>query len=260
MPTENRSSNTELISLAASAIEDLMANGTGAVAAAAWSDLPAQLRKINLAPAQQHQGEPVAWLHGSPKGKSLSFSEAAHENVDSTPLYTHADPGEVERLRLLVQAGQEVEDHLSKQIDIAEITIQGLRTQLANLNALLRDIKDEGATWPLRKSLVSRLETALANGAVLSASAEPSAPKSCGACGGCANGCQLDKDSPSAPVELDERAAFEQAFVVQDGVFFSPDRKEYRSMNGRSIEETDAIDLNLRLSGWKARAALERKP
>ena len=27
-------------------------------------------------------------------------------------------------------------------------------------------------------------------------------------------------------------------------------------MNGRNIEETDSIDLNLRLSGWMARAAL----
>lgn len=58
------------------------------------------------------------------------------------------------------------------------------------------------------------------------------------------------------PAEHDEQAAFERAFVVQEGVFFSPERKEYRSMNGRTIEETDSIDLNLRLSGWMARAAL----
>ncbi|WP_176512151.1 hypothetical protein [Pseudomonas faucium] len=58
------------------------------------------------------------------------------------------------------------------------------------------------------------------------------------------------------PAEHDEQAAFERAFVVQEGVCFSPERKEYRSMNGRNIEETDSIDLNLRLSGWMARAAL----
>jgi|GEM_PF-1839607 len=61
-----------------------------------------------------------------------------------------------------------------------------------------------------------------------------------------------------APTERDERAAFEQAFVVQDGVFFSAERNEYRSMNGRSIEYTDATDLNLRLQGWQARAALDK--
>lgn len=65
---------------------------------------------------------------------------------------------------------------------------------------------------------------------------------------------------PSAPVERDERADFERKFVVQEGVFFSGERNEYRSMNGRAVEETDATDLNLRLSGWQARAALERKP
>lgn len=63
---------------------------------------------------------------------------------------------------------------------------------------------------------------------------------------------------PSTPIERDERAEFEQAFVVQEGVFFSAERNEYRSMNGRSIEYTDATDLNLRLQGWQARAALDK--
>ncbi|WP_404941630.1 hypothetical protein [Pseudomonas danubii] len=65
---------------------------------------------------------------------------------------------------------------------------------------------------------------------------------------------------PSEPVERDERAEFERAFVVQEGVCFSADRNEYRSMNGRPVERTDVTDLNLRLQGWQARAALERKP
>ncbi|MDF2792282.1 MAG: hypothetical protein K0S85_35 [Pseudomonas orientalis] len=57
-----------------------------------------------------------------------------------------------------------------------------------------------------------------------------------------------------------ERQAFEQAFVVQEGVYFSDDHGEYRSMNGRSIEQRDASDLNLRLSGWNARASLSNQP
>ncbi|MFJ7141214.1 hypothetical protein [Pseudomonas protegens] len=64
---------------------------------------------------------------------------------------------------------------------------------------------------------------------------------------------------PSAPVERDERAKFEHVFVVQEGVFFSAERNEYRSMNGRPVERTDATDLNLRLQGWQARAALDSK-
>ncbi|MFJ4349417.1 hypothetical protein ACIPZ5_00800 [Pseudomonas sp. NPDC089428] len=65
MPTENRSSNTELISQAASAIEDLLANGTGAVAAGAWASLPAELRKITAQTAPQPNAEPIAWMVGT---------------------------------------------------------------------------------------------------------------------------------------------------------------------------------------------------
>ncbi|EOZ4785949.1 hypothetical protein ACQRMJ_000860 [Pseudomonas aeruginosa] len=54
----------------------------------------------------------------------------------------------------------------------------------------------------------------------------------------------------------EERAAFERAFTVQEGICFDDKRGEYRSMNLRAIEATDAQDLNLRLQGWQARAAL----
>ena len=65
MPTENRSSNTELISQAAAAIEDLLANGTGAIAAGAWACLPADLRKLTAQPAPQPHPEPIAWMVGT---------------------------------------------------------------------------------------------------------------------------------------------------------------------------------------------------
>ncbi|EPJ9516671.1 hypothetical protein PWN83_005954 [Pseudomonas aeruginosa] len=54
----------------------------------------------------------------------------------------------------------------------------------------------------------------------------------------------------------DERAAFERAFTVQEGIYFDDKRGEYRSMNLCAIEASDAHDLNLRLQGWQARAAL----
>ncbi|QYM99543.1 Arc family DNA-binding protein [Pseudomonas protegens] len=89
--------------------------------------------------------------------------------------------------------------------------------------------------------------------AALSASAEPSERE--------AHALQAEKALgierlPATP--RDERAEFEQAFVVQEGVFFSKERNEYRSMNGRPVERTDATDLNLRLQGWQARAALNK--
>ncbi|RIZ44464.1 hypothetical protein AXX04_04705 [Pseudomonas aeruginosa] len=69
----------------------------------------------------------------------------------------------------------------------------------------------------------------------------------------------MSKELNKAPVEQaggDERAAFERAFTVQEGVYFDKKRGEYRSMNLRAIEASDAQDLNLRLQGWQARAAL----
>ncbi|MER0550534.1 hypothetical protein AAA536_20060 [Pseudomonas aeruginosa] len=66
------------------------------------------------------------------------------------------------------------------------------------------------------------------------------------------------RDAPASVEQAggDERAEFERAFTVQEGVFFDDKRGEYRSMNLREIEVTDAQDLNLRLQGWQARAAL----
>ncbi|HBP5023224.1 TPA: hypothetical protein L5638_001109 [Pseudomonas aeruginosa] len=57
----------------------------------------------------------------------------------------------------------------------------------------------------------------------------------------------------------DERAEFERAFTVQEGIYFDDKRGEYRSMNLRAIEASDALDLNLRLQGWQARAALAHR-
>ncbi|MDI4168008.1 hypothetical protein QK414_34225, partial [Pseudomonas aeruginosa] len=66
------------------------------------------------------------------------------------------------------------------------------------------------------------------------------------------------RDAPASVEQVggDERAAFERAFTVQEGIYFDDKRGEYRSMNLRAIEATDAQDLNLRLQGWQARAAL----
>ncbi|HCF7645825.1 hypothetical protein JET97_14155 [Pseudomonas aeruginosa] len=73
----------------------------------------------------------------------------------------------------------------------------------------------------------------------------------------------MSMEMNKAPVEQaggDERAAFERAFTVQEGICFDDKRGEYRSMNLRAIEATDAQDLNLRLQGWQARAALASTP
>lgn len=54
-------------------------------------------------PAEQHQGEPVAYLCKAEGAKWLQYGSRVgdpwkHGEVQVTPLYPHADPGEVERL------------------------------------------------------------------------------------------------------------------------------------------------------------------
>jgi hypothetical protein len=152
MPTENRSSNTELLSQAASAIEDLLANGTGTIAAGAWASLPEELRALSAKPTPQPHPEPIAWMVGTAfwwtkeeaerdaaatglpvipfgaltgavkqhQGEPVAFCwsykmggeqrfcprdprtekwgvDMSEYITDVEPLYTHADPGEVER-------------------------------------------------------------------------------------------------------------------------------------------------------------------
>ena len=101
MPTENRSSNTELISQAASAIEDLLANGTGAVAAGAWSNLPAELRKLTYQPAPQPHPEPIAWMVGTAFWwtKEEADRDAAETGLPIVGLGPMTDAAEVEGLR-----------------------------------------------------------------------------------------------------------------------------------------------------------------
>ncbi|MBG6957853.1 hypothetical protein I5J15_20305 [Pseudomonas aeruginosa] len=66
------------------------------------------------------------------------------------------------------------------------------------------------------------------------------------------------RDAPASVEQAggDERAEFERAFTVQEGIYFDDKRGEYRSMNLCAIEASDAQDLNLQLQGWQARAAL----
>lgn len=274
------------------------------------------LREILAQPAEQHQGEPVAWRYRVHPGghwfvtTRKDIADLYRDTADGgrvEDLHTHAAPGEVERLREEIQS-------LRKALPNSTTELVDLRAQLAELSGRMAVINRKATEYACT-SIPTGPECRFGDEiAALSASAEPSAPE-CNYCGDTgqimvgrsgdandgnapimepcedcdrgapvermatiraeaarlseslkASACQKCMSKPcdcsiqSSPVEGDERAAFERAFVIQEGVFFSPERKEYRSMNGRTIEETDSIDLNLRLSGWRARAALERKP
>lgn len=112
MPTENRSSNTEMVSVPRERLDALWREIQDS---SLRSEDPPHVRfaaALLAQPAEQRQGEPVAWMDPrSPqmhatisnevKQHNLKFGGAPASAVNgyTIPLYTHADPGEVERLR-----------------------------------------------------------------------------------------------------------------------------------------------------------------
>lgn len=258
MPTENRPSNTEqMVSVpegymlversiwteqqveAATACITLLKGVPGmrdrdlAMAAmdAAQCKAP-DIALSDLLPAAQHQGEP-AWymienglsaVHAKDKAKSerQGFDMRAY----CVPLYRHpptsADAGELERLRAALKFYADREHYHFESGNWDTVSGEPLNILWCGDQP---DFIEDGS--------VAR--------AALSASAEP---KSCGACAGCTNGCQLEKDSPpSAPVERDERAAY---------LAWNNDMDCPLAGMGSSRD--------IAWRAWQARAALERKP
>ncbi|WP_252088768.1 hypothetical protein [Pseudomonas sp. MWU13-3659] len=110
MPTENRSSNAEMVSVPRQLTREML-NGVCMhpdLARSLWS----ALLKNAPQPAEQNQSEPVAWrginelgeivtewVDGSPPKTMVDLS-GNHDSYASIELaYTRAAPGEVERLR-----------------------------------------------------------------------------------------------------------------------------------------------------------------
>ncbi|WPX87679.1 hypothetical protein [Pseudomonas asiatica] len=157
MPTENRSSNTEMVSVSRALIERLEQFGEGSTPGrTVRKDALEQLYASCTQPAEQHQGEPVAWQVTWPDGSCELYAHEAGAKASMAPyrpLYTHTDPSDV---RVTKQALESLKGETSD-----------LRAQLAKREELLRDL--EGKTilsWPDKRRI----------SAALSASAEPIAP------------------------------------------------------------------------------------
>lgn len=164
MPTENRSSSTEMVSFPRELSDDLaeliatQARVCGGGAYEIWEVICKGFGQ----PAERHQGEPVAVLYAN--GSVLTKADCG-DVFDicckvETPLYTHADPGEVERLRAEIQS-------LRKTLPNSTTELVDLRAQLAERDALLRETR-KFLDWP-RHPLPEKIDAAL------SASADPSA-------------------------------------------------------------------------------------
>lgn len=189
MPTENRSCNTEIASELlpcpfcgqqdflierldsdASVVicqgltgphEACLARGPVGVAQDEGEEQPGRDKAVELwnARAEQHQGEPYGWAHDD--GKEFTThadyaSDLQKEGIEMTPLYTRADPGEVERLRAKIQS-------LRETLPNSTTELVDLRTQLTERDALLAEalLAIEGGCSAV--SLPDRINAALSD-------------------------------------------------------------------------------------------------
>ncbi|MEE3637075.1 hypothetical protein UIA24_22910 [Pseudomonas sp. AL 58] len=273
MPTENRSSNTEMVSdKLPPCADDVFKNG---VSACLVGDVPKHAAeticqslsavtgwKIDwhyfggrthikaLAPAPQPHPEPIAWMVGTAFWwtKEEAERDAAATGKTITPFGPMIDTGEVERLRAALKFYADREHYHFESGNWDTVSGEPLNILWCGDEP---DFIEDG--------------TVARN--ALSASAEPKCDKCHGrgklriatVCGPTDKICpDCTSAEPSAPVERDERAAFEKAC------------REAATARGRELDpealrrRADGSHVNPLTEcgwwGWQARAALERNP
>lgn len=217
-------------------------------------------------PTEQHHAEPVALPARKRDSNEESdvLTDCANEGWNAFldeiaklgPLYPHADPGEVERLRGIIRMHEKTVQEQAEQL-------AHMRAQLAERDALLREVLV--GLWP-------STPLAIKINAALSASAEPSAPaakctnEDSWNCKYCRNteSCEALKDprnfgEPSTPVEIDERQEFESAWSARIERLRIRERgNEFYRVQPNDLYRWNNVQDAWEL--WQARAALARKP
>lgn len=181
MPTENRSSNTEMVSVQAT-IESLEEAYAGDSALEFMNDAAQLLRQFKSLSTLEHQGEPVAWripVSGSwfydtkreacereyaDYRSAFTAEELAEEDTHAPePLYTHADPGEVERLRAELeewkqrcQYNADTAHDVAKERDTLRAEADRLRQEVASIDKKLRgNVSDPDPLKPIMPGALS---------------------------------------------------------------------------------------------------------
>ncbi|WP_188036226.1 hypothetical protein [Pseudomonas sp. EZ-C24] len=221
-----------------------------------------ELRELLAKPAEQHQGVPVAVVDEADDGLfvELIYGDNGNPLRRGDKLYTRPAQGEVVGWQFYQQSkwwngDDRIKDH-RKNTEAAGIPTRDVYTHAdpAEVERLRTVIEQQ-------KNLIESLRAELVESHSIDASAEPCATK-CKHPVKCArfdNGeivdhiCQdcLQVFKPSAPVEINERAAFERRFPDFDHTLCS--HEDWK-------DQYDDPQLGDMWNGWQARAALERKP
>ncbi|MFV7441054.1 hypothetical protein ACLPJF_22050 [Pseudomonas vlassakiae] len=127
MPTENRSSNTEMVSLSRDLIDLTLAHLPND-SAAKW-----ELHEVLAQPSPQPHPEPIAWMVGTAIWwtKEEAERDAAATGKTITPFGPLTGSADIEQLR-------EVIKHSDAQIMRQSMRISNQRAQLAERDALLQ--------------------------------------------------------------------------------------------------------------------------
>ncbi|MEB3843479.1 hypothetical protein [Pseudomonas guariconensis] len=221
MPTENRSSNTEMVSVPRALAERISNICMFTMYKEDWRALSEILAK----PAEQRQGEPVAYAVFTDNGNIRIWSTKVmqEEGKQLVPLYAHSAPpatAEVERLRA--------------QVDTLAEWCGNALNKLADRDALLREalpaVEYESGRGDAAGTSYLQLADKIKS---LFVSAEP-----------------------SAPVEIDERADFERHVILTTGRPIDSELKRHPVRH----DEYECRTMQTRWNDWQARAALDRKP
>ncbi|MCE0912015.1 MULTISPECIES: hypothetical protein [Pseudomonas] len=166
MPTENRSSNTEMVSVPREPLRQFIEYSASVCKSPAWVKYKAALLTALEQPAPQPHPEPIAWMVGTAiwLTKEEAERDAAETGLPIIPFGPLTGSAEIEQLR-------EVIKHSDAQIMRQSMRISNQRAQLAERDALLAEIAKRhwsGVDFDLPADLATRIKA-------LSASAEPSA-------------------------------------------------------------------------------------
>lgn len=268
-------SNTEqMVSVPCEELQRFIENAACLGRSPQWVKDKAALLNAIAKPAAQHQGEPVeALLLSDCVEHHHKGYGGGYFGTDIVMLYTHADPGEVEKSNKFAEiAAAQVVKLLAQLRDANEKIADRdalLRDKFSGIRKLAEQACGRPKDSPEYRSLLAAINpTMLLYLTALSASAEPSAPK-CEDCSGTGSpGGRMHANGIDAPEYEPYKCEKCDGFGIVGNILNAETCTDCTPSTPVDRDELVPAALMLRQAGFgnladavdEARAALERKP